>query len=64
MMGDRAYDSDPLDRHIQQRYGVQLIAPHKFVRTAPATQDGQVRTVSAQRTLRIPKRLRSLAQDV
>ena len=41
MMGDRAYDSDPLDRHIQQRYGVQLIAPHKFVRTAPATQDGR-----------------------
>jgi transposase len=41
MIGDRAYDSDPLDRRIQQRYGVQLIAPHKFVRVAPATQDGR-----------------------
>ena len=35
MIGDRTYDSDPF----QQRYGVQLIAPHKFVRVAPATQD-------------------------
>ncbi|MGO9844074.1 MAG: IS5 family transposase, partial [Candidatus Acidiferrales bacterium] len=41
MIGDRAYDSDPLDQHIRQRYGVQLIAPHKFVRVAPATQDGR-----------------------
>src|SRR5580765_4202374 len=30
-IGDRAYDSDPLDQRIQQRYGLQLIAPHKFV---------------------------------
>src|SRR6267154_3731966 len=42
MIGDRAYDSDPLDRRIQERYGVQLIAPHKFVRVAAATQDGRV----------------------
>src|SRR3984893_7962305 len=41
MIGDRAYDSDPLDQRIQQRYGVQLIAPHKFVRVAIATQDGR-----------------------
>jgi transposase len=41
MIGDRAYDSDPLDQHIRQRYGVQLIAPHKIVRVAPATQDGR-----------------------
>ncbi|HEY2544852.1 MAG TPA: IS5 family transposase [Candidatus Acidoferrum sp.] len=41
MIGDRAYDSDPLDQHIQQHYGVQLIAPHKSVRVAPATQDGR-----------------------
>ncbi len=32
MIGDRAYDSDPLDQRIHERYGVQLIAPHKFVR--------------------------------
>ena len=41
MIGDRAYDSDPLDQRIQQRYGLQLIAPHKFVRVAIATQDGR-----------------------
>jgi len=42
MIGDRAYDSDPLDQRIYQRYRVQLIAPHKFVRVATATQDGRV----------------------
>ena len=42
MIGDRAYDSDPLDQRIHERYGVQLIAPHKFVRVATATQDGRV----------------------
>jgi transposase len=41
MIDDRAYDSDPLDQRIQERYGVQLIAPHKFVRVATATQDGR-----------------------
>jgi transposase len=41
MIGDRAYDSDPLDQRIRERHGVQLIAPHKFVRVAPATQDGR-----------------------
>jgi transposase len=42
MVGDRAYDSDPLDQRILERYGVQLIAPHKFLRVAVATQDGPV----------------------
>jgi len=42
MIGDRAYDSDPLDQRIHERYGVQLIAPHKFVRVTAATQDGRV----------------------
>jgi transposase len=42
LIGDRAYDSDPLDQRILERYGVQLIAPHKFVRVAVATQDGRV----------------------
>jgi len=41
MIGDRAYDSDPLDQRIQERYGVQLIAPHRFLRVATATQDGR-----------------------
>ena len=42
LIGDRAYDSDPLDQRIHEQYGVQLIAPHKFVRVATATQDGRV----------------------
>jgi transposase len=42
IIGDRAHDSDPLDRRIQERYGVQLIAPHKSVRVAPATQEGRL----------------------
>jgi transposase len=42
MIGDRAYDSDPLDQRIQERYGVQLIAPHKFVRVRVPTQDGRI----------------------
>jgi transposase len=40
-MGDRAYDSDPLDHRLRQNYGVELIAPHKRNRSRPATQDGR-----------------------
>ena len=32
MIGDRAYDSDPLDQHTPERYRVELIAPYKSVR--------------------------------
>lgn len=42
LIGDRAYDSDPLDARVCQRFGVQLIAPHKSVRCQKATQDGRV----------------------
>jgi transposase len=42
MIGDRAYDSDPLDVQIRQRFGVQLVAPHKSTRTKAPTQDGRV----------------------
>jgi transposase len=42
LIGDRAYDSDPLDTQICERFGVQLIAPHKSVRSAKATQEGRV----------------------
>ena len=38
LIGDRAYDSDPLDERLQQQ-GIQLIAPHKSNRRKPATQD-------------------------
>ena len=40
MIGDTAYDSDPLDQRLQQQ-GVRLIAPHKYNRRKPRTQDGR-----------------------
>jgi transposase len=42
MIGDRAYDSDPLDARIGERFGVQLVAPHNPTRRRKATQDGRV----------------------
>jgi transposase len=41
LIGDRAYDSDPLDERLRQR-GVEMIAPHKSNRKKPATQDSRV----------------------
>ena len=38
LIGDRAYDSDPLDQKLAQR-GIDLIAPHKRNRKKAATQD-------------------------
>ena len=40
LIGDKAYDSDPLDERLQKQ-GVDLIAPHKSNRKKPATQDGR-----------------------
>ncbi|MFC7517934.1 transposase, partial [Herbaspirillum sp. GCM10030257] len=40
LIGDRAYDSDPLDQRLAQR-GIELIAPHKRNRKKAATQDGR-----------------------
>ena len=40
MIGDLAYDSDPLDQRLRRR-GVRLIAPHKHNRVRPNTQDGR-----------------------
>jgi transposase len=40
MIGDRAYDSDPLDRQMWQDYGIEMIAPHRSNRVHP-TQDGR-----------------------
>jgi hypothetical protein len=40
LIGDKAYDSDPLDERLQQQ-GIQLIAPHKSNRKKPVTQDGR-----------------------
>jgi transposase len=41
LIGDRAYDSDPLDERLAQQ-GILLIAPHKRNRKKPQTQDGRV----------------------
>jgi len=42
IIGDRAYDSDKLDKKLAEERGVDLIAPHKRNRKKPATQDGRV----------------------
>lgn len=41
MIGDRAYDSEPLDELLLHQFGTELIAPHKTNRASPATQDGR-----------------------
>jgi transposase len=40
MIGDKAYDSDPVDRRLSC-CGVELIAPHRANRVQPSTQDGR-----------------------
>jgi transposase len=40
LIGDKAYDSDPLDQTLAQQ-GIELIAPHKANRVKPKTQDGR-----------------------
>ncbi len=42
IIGDKAYDSDPLDESLRQQYGTELIGPHKTNRKKPKTQDGLV----------------------
>ena len=41
LIGDRAYDSDPLDARLAER-GVEMIAPHRKNRKRAKTQDGRV----------------------
>jgi len=40
LIGDRAYDSDPLDAALEER-GIEMIAPHRKNRKKPKTQDGR-----------------------
>ncbi len=43
LIGDKAYDSNPLDIRLKKSRGIELIAPHRLVRNrkkAP-TQDGR-----------------------
>jgi len=42
LIGDRAYDSDKLDKRLVTERGVELIAPHKNNRVKSVTQDGRV----------------------
>ena len=43
MIGDKAYDSDPLRKRLKKR-GIELIAPHKVNRVRKPTQDGRALT--------------------
>ena len=38
LIGDRAYDSDPLDAELRKD-GIEMIAPHRCNRSKPPTQD-------------------------
>ena len=40
LIGDRAYDSDPLDAELKCQ-GIEMIAPHRRRRRKPKTQDGR-----------------------
>jgi transposase len=40
VIADRAYDSDPLRAQLGAR-GIELIAPHRWNRSKPRTQDGR-----------------------
>ena len=40
LIGDRAYDSDPLDEALAEE-GIEMIAPHRKNRKKPKTQDGR-----------------------
>ena len=40
LIGDRAYDSDPLDEELLE-LGIEMIAPHKSNQVKAATQDGR-----------------------
>ena len=41
LIGDKAYDSDPLDKALAKQE-IELIAPHKVNRVREKTQDGRV----------------------
>jgi transposase len=42
LIGEKAYDSDPLDQRVREHFRVKLIAPHRWNRSKPITQDGRV----------------------
>jgi transposase len=42
VVGDKAYDSDNLDRRLAKERDIEMIAPHKSNRRKEPTQDGRV----------------------
>jgi transposase len=40
LIGDKAYDSDELDKNLMENYGMEMISPHRQGRRVP-TQDGR-----------------------
>ena len=42
IVGDKAYDSDPLDAELKKKFDIELVAPHKKNRVKPKTQDGRI----------------------
>jgi transposase len=41
VIGDKAYDSDNLDRRLAEERSVEMIAPHRGNRSKTTTQDGR-----------------------
>ncbi len=41
LIGDKAYDSDPLDQRLRIQRQIEMIAPHRTNRKKPKTQDGR-----------------------
>jgi transposase len=41
LVADKAYDSDPHDRRVKERFGTELISPHRRGRVKARTQDGR-----------------------
>ena len=49
MIGDKAYDSDKLDRELLKKFKIELIAPHRDNRKSKPTQDGRKLKTYCQR---------------
>lgn len=49
LIGDKAYDSDPLDAKLALDHGIELVAPHKSNRQEKSkTQDGRLASLQTQ----------------
>ena len=60
IIGDRAYDSDPLDDDLRKD-GIEMVAPHRSNRRKRATQDGRRLRRYARRWLVNASRLDTMA---